>query len=382
MKLFFRIAAYCISFILGCLLGIFFVRTNINTAEFITPILEDLHLQKRFEVIGFAPYWLIPKQSYDYTDLLTSWTYFGLVVNPDGTIQKLVADTEEEPGWTTLKGKTVSDILSAYTAKQKNRSLLLHLSNEDHIGTLLSDATASAITLTNDVTPILTKYEFTDLNLDIESFRDASESARRSYITFLSEVKKRLRTVTLTVELTPTALIRSRLEDPKVLGEIADTVILMAYDYTYSGSFVSGPVAPFGGAGEVRVQDAVLSLNRAVNLIPKEKLVLGIPLYGYEWDTLSSVPGSGVVPGTGKTASWARVKELLADCQSCQIGRDSISGDIPYVVIPENGYYRQIFYEDRQSIAKKIDSAKAMGIAGVALWALGYEGEDLSQFVR
>lgn len=190
MKLFFRIAAYCISFILGCLLGIFFVRTNINTAEFITPILEDLHLQKRFEVIGFAPYWLIPKQSYDYTDLLTSWTYFGLVVNPDGTIQKLVADTEEEPGWTTLKGKTVSDILSAYTAKQKNRSLLLHLSNEDHIGTLLSDATASAITLTNDVTPILTKYEFTDLNLDIESFRDASESARRSYITFLSEVKK------------------------------------------------------------------------------------------------------------------------------------------------------------------------------------------------
>ncbi len=382
MKVVYSIAGFGLSFFLGCFLGIFLVRNSIHTSGFITPILEDLHLAKRFEIIGFAPYWLIPKQTFDYTDLLTTWTYFGLVINPDGTIQKLVADTEEEPGWTTLKGKAVSQALFSYGAKQKGRSLLLHLSNDDDIGVLLADATASAIRITQDVIPIITKYGFTDLNLDIESFRDASESARQSYSALLSEVKKRLGTTTLTVELTPTSLIRSHLADPLVVGQIADTVILMAYDYTYSGSFLSGPVAPLYGSGSIRVQDVSFSLDRALAVIDKEKLVLGIPLYGYEWDTLSTTAGNPVVPGTGKTASWSRIQTLLTDCPDCTSGRDSVSGDIPYVILPENGYIRQMFYEDRISIAKKIAVAREKGIAGVAFWALGYEGENLSSVVR
>lgn len=382
MKLVFSIAVYVVSLILGCCLGAFLVRSSTNSPGFIAPILEDLHLAKRFEVIGFSPYWLISKQTFDYTDLLTTWTYFGLIVNPDGTLQKLVADTEEEPGWTTLKGESVSRGLSSYAAKQKERSLLLHLSNEDDIGPLLSDATASAIRLIQDVTPILATYGFTDLNLDIESFRDASESARQSFSALLSEVKKRLGTTTLTVELTPTSLIRTHLADPVAVGNIADRVILMAYDYLYSGSYISGPVAPLSGSGAVRVQDVSFSLDRALSVIEKEKLVLGIPLYGYEWDTLSTTAGNPVVPGTGKTASWSRVKELLSDCPDCISGRDSDSGDIPYVMLPENGYVRQMFYEDASSLTKKITVAREKGIAGVAFWALGYEGENLSGVVR
>lgn len=378
MKLLFRIAAYFLSLIFGVGIGVFFVRNSTHTTGLITPILEDLHLVKKFEVIGFSPYWLIPKQRFDYADVLTTWTYFGLVINPDGTIQKLVADTEEEPGWTTLKGEAVSQELSAYGAKQKERSLLLHLSNEDDIGTLISDATASAVRLTQVVTPILSKYGFSDLNLDIESFRDASESARQSYGILLSEIKKRLGVTTLTVELTPTSLIRTHLADPTVVGNIADRVILMAYDYLYSGSLISGPVAPLFGAGSVRVQDVSFSLDRALSVIDSTKLVLGIPLYGYEWDALSTTPGNPVVPGTGKTASWSRVKELLSDCPDCISGRDNASGDIPYVTISENGYVRQMFYEDASSITTKIAVAREKGIAGVAFWALGYEGENLS----
>lgn len=150
----------------------------------------------------------------------------------------------------------------------------------------------------------------------------------------------------------------------------------MGYDYHYAYSFLSGPVAPISGTGSIREYDVETAVKLALNVIPPEKLILGIPLYGYEWDTLNNQPISAVIPGSGKTASTMRVEELLKDCQNCITGIEE-EAQQPYLIIPEEKYYRQIFYENEESLSKKLDLSKKYKLGGVAIWALGYEDSTI-----
>jgi spore germination protein YaaH len=72
------------------------------------------------------------------------------------------------------------------------------------------------------------------------------------------------------------------------MSKIADNIVLMAYDYHSTSSFVTGPVAPLSGAGIMSEYDVTAAVEKTLDLIPPQKLVLGIPLYGYEWETLDA----------------------------------------------------------------------------------------------
>jgi spore germination protein YaaH len=122
-----------------------------------------------------------------------------------------------------------------------------------------------------------------------------------------------------------------------------------------------------------------MTISQALHSIPAHKLVLGIPLYGYEWETLRSDPESATVPGTGKTMSNTKVLELLSNCGTgCQTGYQDDTQQ-PYVLVPSEEdphVTRQIFYEDATSLTAKLQFAQKLQLGGVALWALGYDSND------
>lgn len=338
--------------------------------------------QEEFKIIGFLPFWLIKEDGPDYSPYLSDLAYFSLNLKPDGRIFKLINPQEEDPGWTHFQSQILEDKLRLARQKGLRLSLVLHCSDESTIKDLVDDPVLSAQQLVSEVNPLLDKYRFDDLNLDIESFQIASASARRKATLFFQEVKKRLRrqSITLTVEVAPIALLKPMLIDAVSLGEIADSLVLMAYDFHYINSALAGPIAPLSGAGTFREYDVESALKEALRSIPKEKLILGIPLYGYEWETLAWQPGSPVIPGGASLASQKRVAELLSDCFACQTGFDSLAGE-PYLVYPDesSSYYHQFFYENAESVRTKLELAKRYQLAGVALWALGYEAEG---FIR
>ncbi len=331
-------------------------------------------------IIGFQPSWLLSKADKDYADYITETTYFGLVLDTDGTILKQVNAREEEPGWTTLRGENLRKRLTADAKDNLQLSLLIHQSNEASISALLTQPEQHAQNLVAEITPLMREQGYTDLNLDVESFKESSPAAQLAFKNFMMTLKQGLannQLGTLTVELTPAALINSHLITPADLGQIADRVVLMGYDFHYRGSEIAGPVAPVGGAGEVRKYDVETSLKEALKVIPADKLILGVPLYGYKWETLSAQPGLPVIPGSSETASERRVEELLASCDNCSTGTDFLSQQ-PYVVQPNaDGYYVQMFYEDAASLQKKIELAQKYRLQGLALWALGYEGSSM-----
>ena len=286
--------------IFGILFGLFIILLIANF-----PFSFDSKLYKIFgiakqQIVGFQPYWLLQKADKPYEKYINIFTYFGLTLDSNGTIVKLVNPQEEEPGWTTLKSDGLQEKLKQAQKNHLKSSLLIHNSDEASISALLKEPEKHARNLVADVSPIMQKYGFTDLNLDIESFVEASKSAQQQYTAFIKEVKNGIdknNLGPLTVEITPISLVTPRLINVKEIGKIADYLVLMAYDFHYVGSYLAGPVAPMGGEGKVREYDINTALKETLNVISPRKVILGIPLYGYEWETISDKPSAPTIPG-------------------------------------------------------------------------------------
>ncbi|MFH1280238.1 MAG: glycosyl hydrolase family 18 protein [Candidatus Beckwithbacteria bacterium] len=368
-------AGLAIGIIFGFLILLFIANLSLS---FDSQLYKTLGVKKP-QIIGFQPFWLLQKANKPYEKYINTFTYFSLTLDTDGTIVKLVNPQEEEPGWTTLKSDSLQEKLQQAKKNNLKLSLLIHNSNEASISALLKEPEKHAQNLVGDAMPIMQKYGFTDLNLDIESFEVASESAQQQYTAFIREVKSGVdknNLGTLTVEVPPISLVQPRLINVEEIAKIADSIVLMAYDFHYIYSYIAGPVAPIGGVDTVREFDVAIVLKEALNVIPPEKVILGIPLYGYEWETISNKPGAPTIPSGSATASNRRIEELLASCDNCTKAYDEQAKQ-PYVIFQDGDYFHQIYYEDEQSLGEKLKLAKEHKIAGVALWALGYEGENL-----
>lgn len=333
------------------------------------------------QVIGFLPYWFTSQVDKNYDKYITTLTYFGLKIGIDGKIVKLDAPDEEEPGWHALRSGKVDPFFTNAKKDHIKLSLLVFSGNEATISALLSNPTLHAQNLVEEVKPIMQKYGFKDLNLDIESVSEASPEARIKFTAFVKEVKKNMdkdHLGTLTIDVSPTALIRPYLINLTEIRETVDYVVLMAYDYHYRGSSVTGAVSPIGGAGEIAEFDVETGVKEALKILPPRKIFIGTPLYGYEWETLGNTPRSAVMPASGQTATNQRAEEFIESCASCSARIDPEARE-SYVVYrdQQTGTYHQMFYPDEQATVEKIKLANTYNLGGLALWALGYEGKSI-----
>lgn len=374
-----KIFLFILFLVAGALSAVAFIYI-LGTAlvRFDNPILTTFDVKKP-EVVGFLPYWLLDKADKKYSQYITTLTYFGLALNSDGAVKKLNNPQEEEPGWTTLKsGKYASKMADAKNHNIK-QSLLVISGDDGVIGDMINNPVASANNLVADVAPIMREKGFTDLNLDIESFMDASESARVNFTVFVTTVVQQMKDQklgTVTLDLIPISLVKSKIYDAKALGAIVDRIVLMTYDYHYTGSLTAGAVAPLGGAGTTIEYDVEMAVKEALKVMPAGKVLLGIPLYGYEWETMDKAPESATIPGGGSTASTRRIADIFATCATCSAQFDAVARE-PYLIYPENDYFNQIYFENETSMKEKIALAQKYHLGGVALWALGYEDSTM-----
>jgi spore germination protein YaaH len=373
-KIFFGIGAI----VLGAAIAIGIIFLLGRMVRFDDPILSKVGIHKP-QIIGFLPYWLMDKVDKNYTPYITTLTYFGLAVDVDGKPIYLTTPQEEDPGWTTLKGDRLTKVREEAQKNNLKTSLLVHSADEDKIAKLIEHPEEAAHALVSEVGPIMQSRGFTDLNLDIESFLIASPSARINYTLFAKTVAEDVRAAnlgTITIEIPPIALVREFLIDPKEIGHIADYVVMMTYDYHYLGSFTTGAVAPIGGAGSTWEFDVETAVKEGVRVIPPEKLILGIPLYGYQWEAMSDRAEAATIPSGASTASLRRVQEILRDCPTCKTALDPVALS-PYTIFTKDDVINHIYYENEASMQEKINLAKKYNLGGVALWALGYEDDAI-----
>ncbi len=367
---------------LGLFLGIGVGYVVLFQTSFKDQSLPHLLFRQKKEIVGFLPYWLLNRAKQDYSNQITTLTYFGLSIGEDGNIVKLANPQEEEPGWHALTSGKLQPFFD--TAKQKNitLSLLLFSGFSDAIEKQVANPTIHVKNLVNDVLPILTKYGFSDVNLDVEYTGVASPEARLHFSEFLQAVKSNLtekkKDVTITIDVATNDAIKPTLIDTSIAGQVADHIVLMAYDYHSAGSYVTGPVAPVSGAGITSEYDVLSAIQKLQVKVPKDKILLGIPNYGYEWETLDQFARAATIPGTGAAASSKRAEDLLSRCATCSATPDADANEMKISYFdPISGTYHQIFYPTQDSTTAKIHLAETMQLGGIAVWALGYEGKNI-----
>ncbi|MEK7513368.1 MAG: glycosyl hydrolase family 18 protein [Patescibacteria group bacterium] len=371
-----KIVTFSLIFLLGFFLVYFLIKfsfTNSSApAQLIKTSVESIGI-KQHQVIGFLPFWLIDKADKDYSKYLTTLTYFGLTVTADGSIQKYVNPGEAEPGWYAL---TSGKYIPSSTLKN---SLLIFSGNPDTINQLIADPVNNAATMMAEINPIIQQYNFTDLNLDLENVLPASPSAQQNFTTFVQTVRQNLNpSITLTLDASPTDLIKDRLINLKDVEPYVDYIVLMTYDYHYSGSYVTGPVAPTGGAGAYSEFDTETGIQKALEVIPSTKIILGIPLYGYEWETITSNPRAAVLPGSGIVASNRRIEEFISQCATCSAQTETDAQEAYLIYLDQaTNTYHQFFYPEAKATQAKINLASQYHLGGLAFWALGYEGNTI-----
>lgn len=143
--------------------------------------------------------------------------------------------------------------------------------------------------------------------------------------------------------------------DYAALSPWLDQVMLMAYDEHVAGSH-PGPVASLAWV------DAVVRYAAAT--IPRQKIVLGLPAYGYAWTYKG-----------GRALSFAQIASLQR-----QYGRSATwdaQAQVPFFIYSKSGVINQVWYEDSRSSSAKADLVKRYGLRGVAVWRLGYEDPGL-----
>ena len=382
-KLLFLLIGVCV----GIGIGYAYFNTSLfSSMEYklrtVVPVVPDRKL-----VIGFLPYWLLSKADKDYSQYVNTLAYFALTINPDGSIQKFTSPQESEPGYFALKSGKADTFLKDARKNNMQLSLVIFAGNEADIGMLIDKPIQHARTLVKEVVPIMKKNGFTDLNIDVESVHEASESARVNFAKFVKEVvkgvKKGQKWSTVSLDASPTVFVKNYLVDPKKISKYVDYFIIMGYDFHYSGSFVTGPVAPLFGAGTISEFDIDTSVSLAKQIMPAKKIILALPLYGYEWETVDVFTRAAVMPGSGIAASNRRVENMLNICEDCVMKREKEAQE-PYVVFPDidTGTYHQIFYPDNTSMKERLTYASTNSLGGVALWALGYEGNTILESLK
>ncbi len=224
---------------------------------------------------------------------------------------------------------------------------------------ILTDSAVRERLITNVLT-IMNNKGFRALNIDFENLNPAD---RELYNSFLREITARVRAAgyLISTALAPKiseAQVGAWYEahDYAAHGQIVDFVIIMTYEWGWSG----GPpmaVAPIPQVRQV--------LDFAVSVIPNNKIMMGAPLYGYDW-TSPYVRGGKFARSLSPQAAVIQARNVGANIQF-----DPVSLAPFYNYYDNEGKQHVVWFEDARSMQAKFDLIKEYRLRGISYWVLG-----------
>ncbi len=368
--------------ICGAIVALFFTGTLSFSAEFISPVPEnpdvlsyETSAREQKEVIGFLPYWNMKEEENFRYHLLTQIAFFALEIDKDGNIHTLKEDGTEEPGWTAYKSQAFGTVFRK--AKENGTKVILTIQAMDHdtIVSVVNDQAKRKRAIDNTL-EIIELKNLDGVNIDFEYAGSPPYVTTNNFTAFVKEMRLALDEnnpdLQLSVDVFADSTTKVRLWDIPKIAEHVNHIIIMAYDFHRASSKIAGPVAPIRGAPDLWQYDIIKTLTDYTNAIPAEKIILGVPYYGYEWRTTSEELYATTYPNTGALATFKRIQTIIEN-DSASLDWDEISLS-PRITHTIEGKTFQIYYENEISLGLKYDLIQESGLAGTAIWALGYDG--------
>lgn len=307
---------------------------------------------KTFMTNGYAYPFIPPAllaEQLPYMSYITPFTY-GLREN--GSIYKL-----ENDEWMINRAASL------------NVKSLMHLSTLTESGTfsneranLLFTNPALQSTLISEIIANMQNKGYSGLDIDFEFIYPEDKF---DYVIFLQNVYRAINPLgyPLFSALAPKTSDQQRGtlyegHDYYAIAASVDKVLLMTYEwgYTYSAPMA---VAPIRSVEQV--------IRYGLTRIPPEKILMGIPTYGYDW----------LLPyerGVTRATSLSPVECIrIAERYNAQINFDETAQTPWFRYTDENGRLHEVWFEDARSINTKLRLAANYDLAGLGYWNLNRE---------
>ncbi|MBI3519320.1 MAG: hypothetical protein HY062_08175 [Bacteroidetes bacterium] len=322
------------------------------------------------KVYGWHPYWVgSVYTNYDWT-MLSDFCYFDYSVSPTtGT------NTNTSFAWGTS---------AAVTAALSN-SVNVHFCATlfaSH-STFWASSTAQQTFITNAINLLNSRPGSDGINIDFEGMGASDKAPFTAFMTNLCN-QVHAANPNYKVSIALYAVDWSGTFDMAALNSIVDDFIIMGYDYYYSGSAQAGPEAPLynfqTGYNQTLSKSITYYLKQGAS---KSKLLLGLPWYGREWETLASTAPSNTTGGFTSSRLYNYVKSNSATYSAANKHWENNSFN-PYYSYVTGSSTRQCWIDDIYSYGRKFDMVNQRGIAGIGIWALGYDDgySDLWQLIK
>jgi spore germination protein len=250
-------------------------------------------------------------------------------------------------------------------ARANQNVLMMVITNQENdkfnaeLGQILLNNMEIQTRFLNNIVATAKKYGFRDIHFDFEFLRPAD---REAYNRFLRRARDRFKQEgwMISTALAPKTSAEQKGEwyeahDYRAHGEIVDFVVIMTYEWGYSG----GPAMAVSPIDQVR-----RVLQYALTEMPGQKIMMGQNLYGYDW-TLPFVPGTVARAVSPQEAIQLAAKNNVA------IQYDQKAQAPFFHYTDEQGRRHEVWFEDARSIQAKFNLIKELGLRGISYWKLG-----------
>ena len=331
------------------------------------------------EVLGFAPYWEIANNaSWNYS-LLTTVAYFGLDLKGDGSLDTTTA------GWTGWNSQNLVDTINRAHAAGNRVVVVIKSFNDATINQMVTSPSATQTAINNTINAIASK-SLDGVNVDFEGSSNASypnlQSGFSSFVHSLStQVHQRWPQANVTVDTySGSASWDGGFFKIGDLAPSVDAIFVMAYDMVFSNTpSNAGPNAPLNGW----TYNDTGTVSQYLLKAPASKILLGVPYYGYKWNTANNAPNATTTGGAQADTYAGVLSDLSCGAQQLSTGWDSV-GASPWAAWyspasndpcgGNHGSWRELYYDNAASLGDKYDLVNNSNLLGTGMWALGYDG--------
>ena len=225
--------------------------------------------------------------------------------------------------------------------------------NNNLISAVVNDLNARR-TLKNQIVEAVLENGFEGVDIDFEYIKAEDRDAFVDFVVYIREAVNALG-YPVSVALAPKTYagqpgLLYEGKDYRGLGEAADYVLLMTYEWGYKYS------APMAVAPINKIRPV---LDYAVSEIPPWKIHLGIPNYGYDWP-LPFIQGQTAATTIGNVEA---VQIAIQNNSIIQFDETAMS---PFFTYPSH----EVWFEDVRSMAAKFDLVKEYGLRGMSYWQI------------
>jgi cellulose synthase/poly-beta-1,6-N-acetylglucosamine synthase-like glycosyltransferase/spore germination protein YaaH/peptidoglycan/xylan/chitin deacetylase (PgdA/CDA1 family) len=214
---------------------------------------------------------------------------------------------------------------------------------------------------------LLQQYGFQGINVDFENL-DAADY--RLYVPFLQRLKTSFAPAHLTVSADLEVGDKAAALDWRAVSSACDFVIVMAYNENGETTKLPGPIASMNWYRR--------QVQRAVETIPRDKLVIGLANYSLDWTDGQGYADPMSYQGALVAASTYRVNETPESI----VDFDPVELNPTFWYIDDDHKQHEVWMLDAVTAANQWLVAQNYGVRGVGVWVLGSTDPSIWSFIR